>query len=167
MAKLPFNLTKSLKALREASASAGEPASIVLAGDQALVERAREQFSVGGTVPAVATTGAVRRAVRGVAAGSGRGSGGAGHPRAGRPRPRLLLGARSPKKVGHTGRRRGAGHQPNRSTYLANGVVRLSFSDSAAGWDRLFSLCARGGGGQGDRAWAGGTPWCGGPRPTG
>ena len=51
MAKLPLNLTKSLKALKEASASAAESASIVLAGDQALVERARERFAQGGAVP--------------------------------------------------------------------------------------------------------------------
>ena len=55
MAKLPFNLTKTLNALREASADAQETASVTLAGDQAMVERAREEFSVGGTIPAIAT----------------------------------------------------------------------------------------------------------------
>ena len=51
MAKLPLNLGKSLKAFREASANAEESASIVLAGDAALVERAKQRFAEGGTVP--------------------------------------------------------------------------------------------------------------------
>ena len=39
-----MNLTKTLGALKEASASADETASITLAGDQALVERARREL---------------------------------------------------------------------------------------------------------------------------
>ena len=55
MAKLPLNLTKSLKAMWDASGNANESGSIVLAGDQALVELAKAHFSVGGTIPASLT----------------------------------------------------------------------------------------------------------------
>ncbi len=138
MAKLPLNLTKSLKAMREASASAAESASILLAGDQALVERAKERFAEGGTVPS-SLTGSL--------------SGPAGVA----PAPGELLvvfttpdkesdveaslaalAAKGPVIVAVD---EGPGTR-HKAGYLAGGIVRLSFSDSDAGWDRLFSLCA-------------------------
>lgn len=137
MAKLSLNIAKSLKALREASASAGEYASIVLAGDQALVERARERFAQGGTAPS-GDVGSL--------------SGPAGVA----PAPGLLVvlttpgeesevvaslaaaAAKGPVIVAVDG---GPGTR-SKAGYLAGGIVRLSFSDNDAGWDRLFSLCA-------------------------
>lgn len=145
MAKLPLNLTKSLKALRQASASAAEPASIILAGGQALVERAREQFSQGGTVPS---------------SHAGPLSGPAGVA----PSPgELLIVLTTPDKEAEVQASLGAlaAKGPiilavdggpgtrNKVVYLAGGIVRLSFSDSEAGWDRLFSLCAEAAGDKG------------------
>jgi uncharacterized protein (DUF697 family) len=146
VAKLPFNLTKSLKALKEASAGVDQAASIVLAGEQALVERAREEFSAGGAVPAVAT----REAFSGpspFAAGSGE----------------LLvvfvtaeqeaevetfLARTVPKKSAVLVVDGGLGTPP-KASLTAGGMVRLSFSDNPAGWDRLFSLCAESAGDRG------------------
>lgn len=146
MAKLPLNLTKTLKALKEASATADGPASIVLAGDKALVERAREEFSTGGTAPAVATTDAFNGPA-GFAAGSGE--------------VLVILAtaeqeAQAEALVGRVAAKRsaivavdeGPGTRP-RASYAATGVVRLAFTDNAAGWDRLFSLCAEAAGDRG------------------
>ncbi|MCL5734523.1 MAG: hypothetical protein M1274_02880, partial [Actinobacteria bacterium] len=52
MAKLPVSLSKAMNAWKEVSSNAGQPASIVLAGDAGLVGIAQEKFSSGGTVPA-------------------------------------------------------------------------------------------------------------------
>ena len=139
MAKLPFNLTRTLKTLREASADAQESASITLAGDQALVERAREEFSAGGTIPAIAT----REAFSGpspFATGSGE----------------LLVVFVKPEQQAEVeaflaravGQKsvvlvvdQGPGTRP-RASLTPAGMTRLAFGDSEAGWDRLFSLCA-------------------------
>jgi uncharacterized protein (DUF697 family) len=138
VAKVPFNLTKSLKAVREASASAAEFASILLAGDQALVERAQERFAAGGTVPASH-------------------SGPLGDPASiGQAPNELLIVLTTPDKEREVEASfaavaakgpvivavdEGPGTR-HKASYLAGGIVRLSFSDSDAGWDRLFSLCA-------------------------
>ncbi len=145
MAKLPLNLTKSLKALREASANATEYASIVLAGDQALVERARERFAQGGTVPSTFV-------------GDLAGPAGA----ASTPGELLLVlttPAREAEIVASLGAVAAKGSvilavdggpdARNRATYLPDGIVRLSFSDSDTGWDRVFSLCAEAAGDRG------------------
>ncbi len=139
MAKLPLNLTKTLGALREAAASSDETASLTLAGDQALVERAREQFAAGGTIPGVAT----REAFGGpapFAAGTGE----------------LLVVFTTPEQeeevetfLGRTVSRKsviiavdeGPGTRP-KASLTSSGITRLAFSDSEAGWDRLFALCA-------------------------
>jgi uncharacterized protein (DUF697 family) len=131
-------LTKSVSALREAAARAAEPVSIVLAGDPPLVERARERFSEGGTVPSsmplealggpaglvigpedvlvVLTTAEKETQTRGLIA-----------PLIGRAKVILAVDE-------------GPGTR-NKAGYLAERVMRLSFSDSAPGWERLFSLC--------------------------
>lgn len=146
MAKLPFDLTKTLGALREASASADEVATITLAGEPSLVERAREEFAVGGTVPGVAT----REAFSGpapFAAGSGE----------------LLVVFVKPEQeeeveafLARTVSRRSVilavdegGEARPRAGLTAGGITRLAFSDSAAGWDRLFALCAEAAGDRG------------------
>jgi uncharacterized protein (DUF697 family) len=138
VAKLPLNLSKTLEALREASSRAGQHASILLAGDEALVERARQEFSVDGMAPGVqaglpsalhelaeipgevlVVLVAPEREAQAVAA----------------------LGDRVPKKgvvlaVDEGDEASGA------VTYLSNGVTRLSFSDTTTAWHRLFGLCA-------------------------
>ena len=146
MAKLPFNLTKTLNALREASADAQETASVTLAGDQAMVERAREEFSVGGTIPAIAT----REAFSGpspFATGSGE----------------LLVVFVKPDQetevetflARSVGQKsvvlvvdQGVGTRP-KAGLTPSGMTRLAFSDTEAGWDRLFSLCAEAAGDKG------------------
>jgi uncharacterized protein (DUF697 family) len=146
LAKLPLNLTKSLKALKDASETAAEQASIVLAGDKALVERAREEFSVGGTIPAIATTEAFN-GPRGFAAA-------AGEilvilaTAAQEAQAEALLGRITSKKSVILAVDEGVGTLP-KATYAAAGVVRLAFSDGPAGWDRLFSLCAEAAGDKG------------------
>lgn len=146
MARLPFNLSKTLAALREASADAQETASITLAGDQRLVERAREEFSVGGTIPAIAT----REAFSGpspFATGSGE----------------LLVVFVKPDQEAEVesflartvGQKsvvlvvdEGEGARPKAGLTQA-GMTRLAFCDSEAGWDRLFALCAEAAGDRG------------------
>jgi uncharacterized protein (DUF697 family) len=137
--KLPLNLTKTLKALKEASATADEPASIVLAGDKALIERAREEFSAGGTFPAVATTDAFN-GPGGFAAGSGELLVvlAAADQEA---QAEALLERVTTKKSIILAVDQGEGTRP-KATYTTGGVVRLAFSDSVAGWNRLFALCA-------------------------
>ena len=146
MVKLPLNLTKSFGALKEASAIADEPASIVLAGDKALIERAREEFSAGGIMPAVATTDAFNGP-----AGFATGPGellvvlATADQEA---QAEALLGRVTTKKSIIVAVDQGEGTRP-KATYTAGGVVRLAFSDSAPGWDRLFSLCAEAAGNNG------------------
>ena len=146
MAKLPLNLTKSLKALKDASANAGEAASIVLAGDKALVERAREEFSVGGTIPAIATTEAFN-GPRGFAAGAGEVLVVLATAEQEAQAEALLTRVTAKKSV-VLAVDEGEGTLP-KATYASSGVVRLAFSDGPAGWDRLFSLCAEAAGDNG------------------
>jgi uncharacterized protein (DUF697 family) len=146
VAKLPFDLKKTLGALREASASAEEVAAITLAGDQSLVERAREEFAVGGAIPGVAT----REAFSGptpFTAGSGE----------------LLVVFIKPEQeeevetflsrtVSHKAVILVVDEGPDarpRAGLTPGGITRLAFSDSAAGWDRLFALCAEAAGDRG------------------
>jgi uncharacterized protein (DUF697 family) len=146
VATLPLNLAKSLTALKEASARAAEPASIVLAGDQALVALAQEKFAAGGTVPTVSSLDAF--------------SGPAGTAGVGAD---VLVVLTTPEKEAQIEAALGSAVAKdsvivavdegpgtrNRATSLPNGAIRLSFSDSAAGWDRLFSLCAEAAGDKG------------------
>jgi uncharacterized protein (DUF697 family) len=145
VAKLPLNLAQSLNALREASASVSEPASIRLAGDQALVERARELFSQGGTVPSsyVGSLGGPA----GAALAPGEVLVVLTTPE-GEAEAVAALGAPAPKGSVILAVDGGPGTK-NRASRLAGGVIRLSFSDSDAGWDRLFSLCAEAAGDNG------------------
>ncbi len=146
MAKLPLNLSKIVNALKEASASAEESASIVLAGEQALVERARDEFSAGGTIPAIATKEAFTGPTP-FATGSGE----------------LLVVFVKPEQeaeiesfLSRTVSRtsailvvdQGPGTGP-KASLTAGGMLRLAFSDSEAGWDRLFALCAEAAGDRG------------------
>jgi uncharacterized protein (DUF697 family) len=134
VATLPLNLTRSLRALREASANASEPASIVLAGDPALIQLVREKFAVDGAVPSIVsldTFSGPRPGELLVVLASA-----AGEPQARTQVDRIPFPGSIILAVDEgPGTRNKAGHLPN-------GVVRLAFSNSPAGWDALFSLCA-------------------------
>jgi uncharacterized protein (DUF697 family) len=138
VARLPLNLSKTIRALKEVSANANEPASLVLAGEPALVERAKEQFAAGGTVPAARAEGL--NGLQGIS------------PAPGEVVVALVTLAQEAEAEALLGGpvRRGSVilavdegfYAPIRASYLGSGVVRLSFSDSIAGWERLFGLCA-------------------------
>jgi uncharacterized protein (DUF697 family) len=138
VATLPLNLSKTLQALREASAQAGQHASLLLAGDAALVERAKREFSAGESVPdvqvglpstlsdtarlpgeVVVVLVAPEREAQAIAA----------------------LGDKVPKKAVILAVDEGDG-ATGAVRFLKDGAVRLSFSDSATGWNRLIDLCA-------------------------
>jgi len=146
VAKLPLNLSKSLKAFKEASIGATRSASIVLAGDQALVEAAKERFAEGGLVPASRTDTSAGGLAAVVSS----------------PDDLLVLLTTPDKEAGIVDSlgylvTRGSvivavDEGPGtriRATYLPNGASRLAFSDSPAGWSRLFSLCAEAAGDKG------------------
>jgi uncharacterized protein (DUF697 family) len=146
VAKLPFNLAGGLKALREASANAAEPASIALAGNEALVDLARERFALGGMVPSIASLDAFS-GPRGLAGGATDVLVVFATPEK-EARVEAALGSAIVKDSVIVAVDEGPGTR-NRATSLANGAIRLSFSDSEAGWDRLFSLCAEAAGDKG------------------
>ena len=138
MATLPLNLGKTLMALREASLSAGEHASLLLAGDENLVERARREFSQGGTIPGtqaglpatLSQTAAIPGEVLVVLVAPER-----------EAQAAAALGDRVPKKGVIVAVDEGS-RATGKVKYLPNGATRLSFSDTQAGWGRLIGLCA-------------------------
>ncbi len=147
MAKLPLNLSKSLKAFKDASAGATRSVSIVLAGDAAMVETAKVRFAAGGMIPAsLADTSATSLAAVISAPDE------------------LLVILTTPDKeagieaaLGYSLARGsvvvavdGGPDAKTKASYLANGASRLSFSSaSPGGWSRLFSLCAEAAGDRG------------------
>jgi uncharacterized protein (DUF697 family) len=146
VAKLPLSLGRSLTAISDARDTVSKPASIVLSGDDALVQRARDKFSEGGTIPSTVTIDAFSGPA-GAAAGAGD----------------LLVVLTTPEKEAQVRASLGSAVRTGsvilavdqgpgttgRETYLANGAVRMPFSDSDAGWERLFSLCAEAAGDRG------------------
>ncbi len=144
MAKLPLNLIKSITALWEAHASVGQTATIVLAGDDALVERVRQKFAEGGTVPSTATIDAL-----GGPAGIGAGD--------------LLVVLTTPEKEAQARASLGGAVASGsvilavdegpgakvKATRTSGGITRLAFSDTDSGWDRLVALCAEAAGDKG------------------
>lgn len=137
MPKLPVNLSKSLDAWKDAVLKADRTAALVLAGEQDLVERAQEQFSAGGTVPATFVGAIADLAGASLAPGE---------------LPVLLL--REGEEAALAALRQIAARGPvviavdegssatGQVSYPFAGGARLSFSDSPAGWRRLFRLCA-------------------------
>jgi uncharacterized protein (DUF697 family) len=138
VAKLPISLSRSMRLFTEASASVGESASIVLAGDPALLSRAQARLSQDGVF----------------AAGSVAVSAGSFAAVVSTPGDILVVlttpdsepevEAALPSNLA-----RGSvvvavdegADAKIRASYLPNGATRLTFSDSDAGWNRLFSLC--------------------------
>ena len=140
MAKLPLNLPKALEAWREASSKAERSASIVLAGDGRLVELAQQRFAAGGTLPA--TWVGSPRALSGFSSVPG-------EllvvlvPAEGEAETEVVaaLGQAAPRGGAIVAVDEGA-KATGRVTRSGKGLVRVSFSDSAAGWQRLFACCA-------------------------
>ncbi|MFH0916911.1 MAG: DUF697 domain-containing protein [bacterium] len=138
MAKLPLNLSKALDAWKEASAKADRSASVVLAGDERLVELAQHQFSVGGTVPAtwvgpleeLPGVSSVAGEVLVVLVAAER-----------EAEVLAVLGSARPKGGAVVAVDEGSG-ATGKITYPGKGLTRVSFSDSPAGWRQVFSSCA-------------------------
>ena len=138
MAKLPLNLSKTIEAWKEASTRTEQSAGIVLAGDDRLVQLAQERFSTGGTVPAT-WVGSLLELPESF---SGPGE--------------VLLVLVNPvaeaealEAVMRLASKGGAvvaveeGEQAEgRVTHPGLGLARVSFSDSPAGWRRVFAACA-------------------------
>jgi uncharacterized protein (DUF697 family) len=138
VSKLSLHLSKSLEAWKDALLNADKAAALVLAGDADLVERAKEEFSVGGTIPAtyVGSISALAAAdfapgellvllARGLEEGLGMAA-----VRAVASRGPVIIAV--DEGAGATGR----------VTRLFPQAARLSFADSPAGWRGLFRLCA-------------------------
>jgi len=138
VAKLPLNLNKIVEAWKEASSQATESAGITLAGDPRLVGLAQQRFSSGGTVPATwvgpvtqsagpapmagevlvvfvepAQESEVRSALPQVKTGGA-----------------VLVVDEGPEATG-------------KITHLGEGYLRVSFSNTPSGWQRVFEACAR------------------------
>jgi uncharacterized protein (DUF697 family) len=136
--KLPVNLSKSLDAWKEAVLKADRAAALVVAGEQDLVERAQERFSAGGTVPATFVGATADLASASLAPGE----------------LLVLLVREGEEPAALAALRQIASRGPvviavdegssatGQVSYPFAGGARLSFADSAAGWRRLFRLCA-------------------------
>ena len=138
--KLPLNLPKVLDAWKEASVKTERSASVVLAGDGRLVELAKNQFSVGGTVPAtwvdpIAELSAFSSVPGELlvilipSVGEAEAEVFAAFEQA-LPRGGVVVAVDEGREA------TGKVTRPRRR------LVRVSFSDSAAGWRRLFASCA-------------------------
>ena len=138
MAKMPLNVSKLREAWKEVSATAGQSAGVVLAGDPRLVGLAQEQLASGGTLPATW--------VRPLADLTGLAS---------VPGELFILlvpaerEAEALSAVGDPAPGGGAiiavdegSSATGKATRPCRRCTRLSFSDTPAGWRRLFEACA-------------------------
>ncbi len=138
MAKLPLNLSKTIEAWREASSRTEQSAGIVLAGDGRLVELAQHRFSSGGTVPAtwvgplaelpglMLAPGEVLVVLVSASAEA----------------EAMDAIERSAPKGGAIIAVEDGIQATSRATHPALGVTRVPFSDTNAGWRRVFAACA-------------------------
>jgi uncharacterized protein (DUF697 family) len=127
-----------MDAWKQVSAAAGRSAGLTLGGDERLVELAKQQFSAGGTLPALYTrpVAELTSLSRGtdevlVLFVTGEGE------------------AEALAAIGPLAAQGGVvlavdegSSATRRTTYPSGGCARLSFSDTPAGWRRLFDLCA-------------------------
>jgi uncharacterized protein (DUF697 family) len=138
VAKLPLNVTKAVDAWKEVSAKTSRSAGVLLAGDPRLVGLAQQQFSTGGTLPATW--------VRPLADLAGLSSVPGEMlvifvPPEGEAEALAALGPSTAR--GRTVLAVDEGEAATgRATRPVKGCSRLSFTDTPAGWRRLFSLCA-------------------------
>ncbi len=138
MARLPSYVSRAMEAWKDVSGTAGQSASVVLAGDPRLVGLAQQQFSAGGTVPGswtrplaeLSTFSSVPGEVLVVFA---------------RPEEEGevldALAHANPKGKAIVAVDEGP-DATNRAKYPGNRCIRLSFANTPAGWGRLFGLCA-------------------------
>lgn len=137
MVKLPVSLSKAADAWREVSATVDQSAGLTLAGDADLVGLAQDKFSTGGMVPAT-WLGSLSE-ISGLASGPGE-------------IMVVLVGAHQETEALEAIRRadlKGGVVLAVDEGSEANGVaahpwktcVRLSFSDTPAGWRQLFAAC--------------------------
>lgn len=135
--KLPFNVSKLTDAWKEVSATTGEAAGVVLAGDQSLVSLAQQEFFAGGTLPAVWTRPVTELGEISTVPGEllvvlvpadGEADALNGLARS-VPAGGVVLAVDEGEAA--TGK----------SSSPLQGCTRLSFADSAAGWRRLFDAC--------------------------
>jgi uncharacterized protein (DUF697 family) len=135
---MPLNVSKLAEAWKEVSATTGRPAGVVLAGDSRLVGLAQERLASGGTLPATW--------VRPLADLTGLAS---------VPGELLILlvpaeqEAEALAAVGDPAPRGGAiiavdegPAATGKTTRPCRRCTRLSFSDTPAGWKRLFEVCS-------------------------
>lgn len=138
MAKLPSYVSKAVEAWKEIAGNATQSADVILAGDERLVELARQQFSVGGTLPGswvrplaqLSEFSSVPGEILVVFVAAGQ-----------EGEALAALGQSAPKGRAVVAVDEGA-EATGRATYPSRRVIRLSFSDTDGGWSRLFGLCA-------------------------
>jgi uncharacterized protein (DUF697 family) len=144
VAKLPLNLSKALDAWKEVSGQTAQSAGVTLAGDPRLVGLAQQRFSSGGTVPATWVGPAARLVDLSPAAGEILIM---FVPAEGETEARSALAQSTVKRKALIAVDEGSG-ATGKSTYLGNGLTRLSFSDTPAGWQQVFAACAQAAGSQ-------------------
>lgn len=138
MAKLPSYVSRAVEAWKEVSGNTGQAAGVVLAGDAQLVETARQRFASGGTLPAswvrplagLSTYSSVPGEVLAVFCPPGE-----------EAEVVAALSQSAPKGRAVVAVDEGAA-ATGRATYPGHRVIRLSFSDTPDGWDRLYASLA-------------------------
>lgn len=137
VAKLPFNVSKLTDAWKEVSATTSEAAGVVLAGDQQLVGLAQQEFFAGGTLPAVWTRPVTELGEISTVPGE--------------LLVVLVQAEREADALDALAQSMPAGGvvlavdegeaATGKSSSPLQGCSRLSFTDSSAGWRRLFAAC--------------------------
>lgn len=135
--KLPLNVSKLTDAWKEVSATTGEAAGVVLAGDQHLVGLAQQEFFAGGTLPAVWTRPVTELGEISTVPGE--------------LLVVLVTSEREADALAGLAQSVPAGGvvlavdegeaATGKSSSPLQGCTRLSFTDSASGWRRLFDAC--------------------------
>jgi hypothetical protein len=135
--KLPLNFSKLTDAWKEVSAITGEAAGVVLAGDKYLVGLAQQEFFAGGTLPAVWTRPVAELGEISTVPGE--------------LLVVLILAHEEEGALAGLARSVPAGGvvlavdegeaATDRIGSPMEGCTRLSFTDSAGGWRRLFDAC--------------------------
>jgi uncharacterized protein (DUF697 family) len=133
------SLSKVASAWKEVSTNADQAVNFVLAGDVDLVTMAQQQFSAGGAVPG--TWVGPLAELAGFAGGSGEVLLVLVHPESEAEALRALQ--EGPAKGGVVVAVHDPGSTDGRFSYPWNGCIRLSFTDEAAGWRRVFAACAQ------------------------
>ena len=138
MAKLSAYASKAVEAWKEVAGATGQSASIVLAGDARLVGLAQQQFSTGGTLPGswirplaeLSTFSSVPGEVLVVFVSPADEAEALAGLSQSAPKGKAVVAVdEGPAATG-------------KAVYPGKRCIRLSFSDTPGGWERLFRLCA-------------------------